>query len=261
MGGSLVSTDGAGATVASLRYKPFGEARTSNGTLGTDRKFTGQRLDGTGLYFYNARYYDPQIGRFVSPDSVVPRLRDPQGLSRYSYVVNNPLKYTDPTGLHHRPEDEAKVRKAEQEAYDLSQQGEAPPPQTLLIINGLGAQIEFEHQQFVAADIAAQGGIQPAVSQLLDDARPSTSDRQPEFNLVLTPLETLEALVPALAGTAVAGVLIFAYPPAIAAGPIGWFVALPITATTQVSVFVGGWSVTIAIYSESVIPQWEGLFS
>ncbi|MBI4199644.1 MAG: hypothetical protein HY535_04130 [Chloroflexi bacterium] len=70
LGGSLVSTDGTGAQVSSLRYKPFGEARTSNGTLGTDRKFTGQRLDGTGLYFYNARYYDANLGRFVSAASL-----------------------------------------------------------------------------------------------------------------------------------------------------------------------------------------------
>ncbi len=51
---------------------PFGEIRSDGyGPLATDRKFTGQRLDATGLYFYNARYYDPNIGRFVSPDTIV----------------------------------------------------------------------------------------------------------------------------------------------------------------------------------------------
>ncbi len=34
----------------------------------SDKKFTGQRLDDTGLYYYNSRYYDPMIGRFISPD-------------------------------------------------------------------------------------------------------------------------------------------------------------------------------------------------
>ncbi|MBI4198829.1 MAG: RHS repeat-associated core domain-containing protein, partial [Chloroflexi bacterium] len=69
------------------------------GTLSTDRKFTGQRLDATtGLYFYNARYYDAGVGRFASADSVVQAPQNPQSANRYSYVVNNPLRYTDPTG-------------------------------------------------------------------------------------------------------------------------------------------------------------------
>ena len=63
-----------------------------------DQKFTGQRLDGTGLYYYNARYYDPAIGRFISADTVVQDFRNPQTLNRYSYCLNNPLKYIDPSG-------------------------------------------------------------------------------------------------------------------------------------------------------------------
>ncbi len=64
----------------------------------TDRLFTGQRLDNTGLYYYGARYYDPIIGRFISPDTIVQNRYNPQALNPYSYVLNNPLKYTDPTG-------------------------------------------------------------------------------------------------------------------------------------------------------------------
>ena len=73
-------------------------ARTTFGTVPTDKKFTGQRLDSTGLYYYNARYYDSTIGRFISADTIVPDPANPQTLNRYSYVLNNPLKYTDPTG-------------------------------------------------------------------------------------------------------------------------------------------------------------------
>jgi RHS repeat-associated protein len=44
------------------------------------------------------RYYDPEIGRFISPDTIVPDPYNPQCLNRYSYCLNNPLKYTDPSG-------------------------------------------------------------------------------------------------------------------------------------------------------------------
>jgi RHS repeat-associated protein len=76
----------------------FGVCRNSTGNLPTDKLFTGQRLDTTGLYYYEARYYDPSIGRFISPDTIVQNPSDPQTLNRYTYCSNNPLRYTDPTG-------------------------------------------------------------------------------------------------------------------------------------------------------------------
>jgi hypothetical protein len=51
---------------------------------------------------YQARYYDPRLGRFVSADTVVPEPGNPQSLNRYSYVNNSPLRFNDPTG-HSRP--------------------------------------------------------------------------------------------------------------------------------------------------------------
>ncbi|GEM_PF-2377795 len=95
--GTSVMSDSSGALISSISYSPFGLTRS--GSVPTDIKFTGQRLDDTGLYYYGARYYDPAIGRFISPDSIVQSLGNPQSLNRYSYVFNNPLKYTDPTGL------------------------------------------------------------------------------------------------------------------------------------------------------------------
>jgi len=64
-----------GRGVAELRYKAWGETRYTWGTTPTTYRFTGQREDATiGLYFYNARYYDPVLGRFIAPDTVVPEL-------------------------------------------------------------------------------------------------------------------------------------------------------------------------------------------
>jgi len=52
----------------------------------------------TGLYYYNARYYDPELGRFIQADPIVPSPDNPQTLNRYAYCGNNPLKYIDPSG-------------------------------------------------------------------------------------------------------------------------------------------------------------------
>ena len=93
-----VTSNASGAQVGKIAYFPFGSTRSTIGTLDTKKLFTGQRLDDTGLYFYNARYYDATIGRFISPDSIIPNPANPQSLNRYSYCLNNPLRYTDPSG-------------------------------------------------------------------------------------------------------------------------------------------------------------------
>jgi RHS repeat-associated protein len=94
-----VTTNDNGAWVGELRYKAWGETRYVDGTTPTDYRFTGQKLEtATGLYDYGARYYDPVIGRFIQADTIVPDPGDPQSLNRYSYVLNNPVKYRDPSG-------------------------------------------------------------------------------------------------------------------------------------------------------------------
>jgi RHS repeat-associated protein len=95
LAGTSLMTDSSGGSLGVIKFYPYGEARF--GSVPTDKKFTGQRLDSTGLYYYGARYYDPAIGRFISADTVVPSPTNPQNLNRYSYALNNPLKYTDPT--------------------------------------------------------------------------------------------------------------------------------------------------------------------
>jgi RHS repeat-associated protein len=62
-------------------------------------KYNSQELDKeSGYYFYNARHYDPEIGRFVTADSVIDGELSTQGWNRYAYVHNNPIIYRDPTG-------------------------------------------------------------------------------------------------------------------------------------------------------------------
>jgi RHS repeat-associated protein len=99
LGSTSLTTDITGTVVAETRYLPYGEQRWITGTLVTDFTFTGQRAErGFGLLDYNARYYDPWLGWFVSPDTILPDLANPQSLNRYAYVYNNPVNYTDPSG-------------------------------------------------------------------------------------------------------------------------------------------------------------------
>lgn len=71
-----------------------------SGTLAEWLRFAGEKHDdpSTAWVYLRARQYDPEIGRFVSADPVLGSLRAPQTLNRYAYVVNNPLRYADPTG-------------------------------------------------------------------------------------------------------------------------------------------------------------------
>jgi RHS repeat-associated protein len=99
LGSSNVMTKTNGDPAEGLYYYPFGATRQVTGGDCVNHKFTGQEEDSeTGLYYYGARYYDPALGRFISADSIVPDYTNPQSLNRYSYVLNNPLRYTDPTG-------------------------------------------------------------------------------------------------------------------------------------------------------------------
>ncbi len=89
-----------GTQLTHQHYYPWGNLRGSTTpVVPTDIGYTGQRLDeSTDLMFYNARYYDPTTGRFISADTIVPDPSNPQDLNRYSYVRNNPPTYNDPTG-------------------------------------------------------------------------------------------------------------------------------------------------------------------
>ena len=81
------------------RYYPFGSPRTAPTQTITDRNFTGQKENlELGLIYYNARYYVPTIGKFTSPDPLNPDPLNPQQFNRYTYTLNNPLKFTDSSG-------------------------------------------------------------------------------------------------------------------------------------------------------------------
>ncbi|MFN8446860.1 MAG: RHS repeat-associated core domain-containing protein [Caldilineaceae bacterium] len=79
------------------KYKTYGKQRDT-GTVSTDHRFTGQNEDGSGLMYYGARFYDPQTGMFVSPDTVVPDAGLVFAYNRNMYVYGRVMNANDPSG-------------------------------------------------------------------------------------------------------------------------------------------------------------------
>jgi RHS repeat-associated protein len=100
LGSTSLTVNSSGERVAELRYKPWGLTRYTYGSQKTSYQFTGQKNDGDFvLYFYQARFYAPSLGRFISPDTLIPNPNNNLEWDRYQYVRSNPLRYTDPTGF------------------------------------------------------------------------------------------------------------------------------------------------------------------
>jgi RHS repeat-associated protein len=101
LGSSVALTDGSGVVQTEYTYEPFGGTVTSGGSTASPFGFTGREVDGTGLYFYRARYYDSHLQRFLGQDPLGCAAGDP---NLYVYASNAPQVYTDPKGLKPSPQ-------------------------------------------------------------------------------------------------------------------------------------------------------------
>ncbi len=104
LGSSNVITDAFAGVFEHVEYFPFGEPWVDDGGTATllPYKFTSKELDPeTGLYYYGARYYEPRLQRWLSPDALesVLRVGVPPAHNPYQYTLWNPLRFVDPTGL------------------------------------------------------------------------------------------------------------------------------------------------------------------
>lgn len=107
LGSTVMVTNDTGAVMVKYSFDAWGKRRnvdwspilTDTTGLLADRGFTGhEHYDLFDLVDMNGRLYDPVIGRFLSPDPYIQDITNLQNLNRYSYVLNNPLSYTDPSG-------------------------------------------------------------------------------------------------------------------------------------------------------------------
>jgi len=94
----LIDEDG--VLVASYYYDAFGVPTETSGDVGNPFRYGGYVYDEeTGLYYIKSRFYDASIARFIQEDIYAGKYSDPLSLNLYTYVLNNPLRYLDPTGM------------------------------------------------------------------------------------------------------------------------------------------------------------------
>jgi RHS repeat-associated protein len=96
LGSIIAMTDGAGTVSTEYTYEPFGATTATGASSPSELQFTGRENDGTGLYYYRARYYHPTLQRFISEDPIG---FGGGGPNLYAYVANSPTRWTDPLGL------------------------------------------------------------------------------------------------------------------------------------------------------------------
>ncbi|MBI2449539.1 hypothetical protein HYV49_04555 [Candidatus Pacearchaeota archaeon] len=96
LGSTTLVTNISGGITEYVHYLPYGDLLSSSNSR---YQFTGKEKDKeVGLYYYGARYYDPYFRHFIQPDTIISDIYNPQALNRYSYALNNPYKYNDPSG-------------------------------------------------------------------------------------------------------------------------------------------------------------------
>ena len=94
LGSTTALANSSGSSTVQYSYSPFGSISIT-GTTTNSFTYTGREIDGLGINYYRARYYNPQTGRFISEDPI----GLVAGINNYAYVGNSPLNFVDPFGL------------------------------------------------------------------------------------------------------------------------------------------------------------------
>ncbi len=146
--GSIANlTDANGSVTARYQYDAWGIVTDKTGTAFNPFGFTGQELDeATGLYYFKARFYDPELGRFLSEDPFEGVANNPPSLHRYLYAFGNPTVFVDPDGRQTRARQKEDTEAAQRRAFlrqfgGRLRRGEEPPIGTVLTTNVGGVRI------------------------------------------------------------------------------------------------------------------------
>jgi len=135
-GSAVALTDSGGNITDQYAYDPFGVVANSEGSTANPFKYVGRYGivdEGNGLAYIRARYYSPELGRFVTKDPVTGTDGDSQSLNRYIYALNNPFRYFDISGFSSRETSGEEGRSTRDEVIDYFNQfikdnpGEAIP--------------------------------------------------------------------------------------------------------------------------------------
>jgi RHS repeat-associated protein len=95
LGSKMALTDSTGSVQTAYQYEPYGEVTTGGAASSNDVQYTGRENDGSGLYYYRARYYSSVLKRFISEDPI----GFMGGVNPYAYAEGNPLMFIDPFGF------------------------------------------------------------------------------------------------------------------------------------------------------------------
>ena len=98
IGSNIALADSTGVVQTQYTYEPFGETTETGAGTTNSQKYTSREDDGTGLYYYRARYYSPTLQRFIGEDPIEFGGGD---INLYAYVGNNPISFSDRFGLQH----------------------------------------------------------------------------------------------------------------------------------------------------------------
>jgi RHS repeat-associated protein len=152
--------DTAGNVVATYYYDAFGNILAQTGTVNNSILYTGYQYDKeTGLYYLNARMYDPITARFMQEDTYTGEHSDPLSLNLYTYCKNKPLIYSDPTG-HNTMEDykyqtDMTTRANEKKYTSMKEKGEAQLKQQ-----------QHQHREAVLQEISKSIAAKPSIASV-----------------------------------------------------------------------------------------------